>query len=211
MVLLVGAGLLVRTFNRLLRVPPGFNSENVLSFRIDLPHSNYSTPAQTSNFYQPTLERLQALPGVQSVGAISHSPLAGFSMIAFIEIEGHPKLDRKTDQPIGIGTVTPSYFGTLKIPLISGRAFDEHDTKDAAKVALVNELFARRFFPGTSPLGKRVSFGCKEGLCRQIVGVSATSSRNLLMNPTALKFMPSAQMPMNGMSVFAALIPIPRT
>jgi predicted permease len=203
MVLLVGAGLLVRTFNRLLRVPPGFNSENVLSLRIDLPRSNYSTPAQTSNFYEQTLERLKALPGVQSVGAINHSPLAGFGLIAFIEIEGHPKLDRKTDQPIGIGTVSPGYFSTLKIPLISGRALDEHDTKDAAKVALVNEVFARRFFPGASPLGKRISFGCKDGLCRQIVGVVGNIKQEALTEPDSAEvYLPSAQMPLNGMSVF---------
>ncbi len=94
-------------------------------------------------------------------------------MIAFIGIEGNPPLDQKKDPPIGIGTVSPEYFQTMKIPLLSGRQYDARDGADGQKVAIVNQAFANRFFPNGDSLGKRVSFGCEEseGLCRTIVGV----------------------------------------
>jgi hypothetical protein len=107
-VLLVAAGLLVRSFNKLLAVDLGFNQDNVLTARINLPRSNYAQPAQVQAFYDNLLQRVQALPGVQSAGMISHTPLAGFSIIAFIDVEGHPPLDRDKDLPIGIGTSHPT-------------------------------------------------------------------------------------------------------
>src|SRR6185369_10786181 len=104
-VLLLGAGLLVRSFNNLLAVDLGFNRENVLTARINLPRANYSQPAQTQAFYDDLLQRVQSLPGVQSAGTINHTPLSGFGLIAFIQIEGQPSLDRKKDPPVGIGSV----------------------------------------------------------------------------------------------------------
>ena len=89
-VLLLGAGLLVRSFNKLMAVDLGFDRENVLTFRVSLPRSKYSKPAQTEAFYKDLLQRLNALPGVQTAGTINHSPLQGHGMIAFIGIEGHP-------------------------------------------------------------------------------------------------------------------------
>ena len=127
-VLLLGAGLLVRSFNKLMAVDLGFDRENVLTFRVGLPRSKYSKPKQTNAFYKDLLQRLNALPGVQSAGTINHSPLRGHGMIAFIGIEGHPPLDRKKDPPVGIGVVDGEYFKTLKIPLLSGREYDARDT-----------------------------------------------------------------------------------
>ena len=203
-VLLLGAGLLVRSFNKLMAVDLGFDRENVLTFRVGLPRSSYPKPAQTAAFYKDLLQRLNALPGVQSAGTINHSPLQGHAMIAFIGIEGHAQLDRKKDPAIGIGVVDGEYFKTLKIPLLSGRQYDSRDVAGSPKVAIVNQDFAKRFFPNGDSLGKRVSFGCEEseGFCRTIVGVVGNIRQEGITDAAIPEiYVPFAQMPTNGMQV----------
>ena len=203
-VLLLGAGLLVRSFNKLMAVDLGFDRENVLTFRVGLPRSKYSKPAQTDAFYKDLLQRLNALPGVQTTGTINHSPLQGHAMIAFIGIEGHPPLDRKNDPPIGIGVVDGEYFKTLKIPVLAGRQFDARDGADGQKVAIVNQAFAKRFLPNGEVLGKGVTFGCEEseGYCRTIVGVVASIRQEKITDEAIPEmYVPFTQMPMNGTTV----------
>src|SRR5215213_3319059 len=201
-VLLLAAGLLLRSFNKLVAINPGFDRENVLTLRINLPRSNYSKPAQTKAFYDELVQRVKSLPGVQSAGTISHTPLSGFGMIALIQIEGHPPPNRKKDPPIGIGSVSNEYFETMKIPLLSGRHYDARDGADGQKVAIVNQAFANRFFPNADPLGKRVSFGCEEGLCRTIVGVVGNIRQESLTDEVTPEiYVPSAQFPVNGMTL----------
>ena len=203
-VLLLAAGLLVRSFNKLVTLDLGFDRENVLTARINLPRSNYTQPAQTEAFQQQLLQRVKALPGVQSAATINHTPLSGFSMIALIQIEGHPPLDRKKDSPLGIGSVSPEYFQTMRIPLLSGRYYDARDGASGQKVALVNQAFANRFFPNADPLGKRVSFGCDESnvLCRTIVGVVGNvRQESLTSEVTPEIYVPFAQAPVNGMTL----------
>ena len=203
LILLLGAGLLVRSFQQLTAVDLGFDRENVLTARINLPRSVYRTEPQTAAFYQQLFERLKSLPGVTSSGAITHTPLRGFGIIAFTEIEGNPPLDREKDAPLGIGAVSNDYFRTMKIPLISGRVYDERDKADGARVAIVNQAFARRFFPNTDPLGKRVSFGCKESLCTTIVGVVGNVKQESITSDVAAElYVPFTQMPMNSMTLF---------
>ncbi len=125
-------------------------------------------------------------------------------MIAFIGIEGHPPLDQKKDPPIGIGVVDGEYFKTLKIPLLSGRQYDARDGADGQKVTIVNQAFAKRFFPNGDALGKRVTFGCEEseGLCRTIVGVVGNIRQESITDEAIPElYLPFAQMPMNGMTV----------
>jgi putative ABC transport system permease protein len=203
-VLLLGAGLLVRSFNKLMAVDLGFDRENVLTFRVGLPRSKYAKPTQTEAFFKDLLPRLNALPGVQAAGSINHAPLEGHGMIAFIGIEGHPPLDREKDPPIGIGSVDGDYFKTLKIPLLSGRLNDARDTADAQKVAIVNQAFAKRFLPDGNVLGKRVSFGCEvsEGFCRTIVGVVGNIRQESITDEAIPElYVPFGQMPMNGTTV----------
>jgi len=201
-VLLLAAGLLLRSFNKLVAINPGFDRENVLTLRINLPRSNYSKPAQTKAFYDELVQRVKSLPGVQSAGTISHTPLSGFGMIALIQIEGHPPPNRKKDPPIGIGSVSNEYFEMMKIPLLSGRHYDARDGADGQKVAIVNQAFANRFFPNADPLGKRVSFGCEEGLCRTIVGVVGNIRQESLTDEVTPEiYVPSAQFPVNGMTL----------
>jgi putative ABC transport system permease protein len=202
LVLLLGAGLMIRSFTRLLEINPGFKAENVLTMRINLPRSKYKEPYQTAAFYQQLLERVAALPGARSTGGISHTPLSGFGMIAFIQLEGVPPLDRKKDRPIGIGVVTADYFQTMSIPLMSGRGFDARDHADTQQVAIINQALARRFWPNEDPVGKRISFGCEEGLCRTIVGVVGDiRQERLTQEATPEIYIPFHQSPSNGMTL----------
>ena len=203
-VLLLGAGLLVRSFDKLMAVDLGFDRENVLTFRVGLPRSKYSKPAQTEAFYKDLLQRLNALPGVQTAGTINHSPLQGHGMIGFTGIEGHSPLDPKKDPAIGIGVVDGEYFKTLRIPLLIGRQYDARDGATAPKVTIVNQAFVKRFLPGGDALGKRVGFGCEEseGLCRTIVGVVGNIRQESITDEAIPEiYVPFAQMPMNGTTV----------
>ena len=203
-VLLLGAGLLVRSFNKLMATDLGFDRENLLTFRVNLPRSNYPKPAQTEAFYNELLQRVGSLPGVESVGTINHAPLRGHAMIAFIGVEGQPPPDRKQDPPIGIGVVDGEYFKALKIPLLSGREYDARDVATSQKVAIVNERFAKRYFPNGDSLGKRVTFGCdeSEGLCRTIVGVVGNIRQESITDEAMPEiYVPFAQSPMNSMAV----------
>ena len=205
MVLLVAAGLLVRSFNKLTGIDTGFDHQNVLTAQISLPRSRYKKPEQTVAFQQELLQRVKALPGVQSAGTINHTPLHGFSLIVFTEIEGYTIRDREKETPVGVGLVSPEYFQTLRIPLLSGRNVDQRDGPQMQKVALVNQAFVQRFFPQGDALGKRVGFGCeqKERLCRTIVGVVGNiRQESLTDNVAAELYLPLAQMPMNGMTLF---------
>ena len=212
-VLLLGAGLLVRSFNKLVAIDLGFDRENVLTARINLPRSNYSKSAQTEAFQQQLLQRVQSLPGVQAAGTINHTPLSGFGMIALIDIEGHPPLDREKDPPIGIGSVSPQYFQTMRIPLLSGRPYDARDSADGQKVAIVNQEFAKRFLANAEPLGKRISFDCEEseGLCRTIVGVVGNVRQESLTDEVIPEiYVPFPQVPVNGMTLLVRTDSDPR-
>ena len=203
LILLLGAGLLVKSFRQLTAIDLGFNRENVLMARLNLPRSVYRSEPQTAAFYGQLLERLKALPGVESIGAINHTPLSGFGMIVFTGIEGQPPPDREKDLPFGVGAVSPDYFRTLQIPLISGRVYDERDRADSAKVAIVNQAFAQRYFPAGDVLGKRVGFGCEDGLCTTIVGVVGNvKQESITAGASPEIYVPFSQMPMNSMTLF---------
>ncbi len=157
LVLLVGAGLLVRSFFKLRNVSPGFDPENVLTLNVPLPGTRYKEGARTSAFYQRLIERVKALPGVESVGAVSHLPLTGAEELDGFNIEGRPSPDSGENvQTADFRVVSTDYFRAMKIPLLSGRYFTEQDTADAPGVIVIDETLARRFFPNEDPLGKRI-------------------------------------------------------
>jgi putative ABC transport system permease protein len=202
-ILLFGAGLLTRSFTNLMSVNPGFDPQNVLTVRIDLPRSSYAKPEQANQFFDELLQRLKNTPAVENVGTITHSPLAEYGIVVFTEIEDQPAVDTKRDHPLGVGTVSDDYFRTLKIPLISGRFTDATDTAKGGPVALVNESFVRRYFPAGNAIGKRLGFGCKEKLCRTIVGVVGDiKQESLTVAASPEIFIPSSQLPMNGVTLF---------
>jgi putative ABC transport system permease protein len=159
LVLLIGAGLLIKSFSRLHDVNPGFRTDGVLTFQVTLAKGD-SSP-QKVNFIKQIVERLQALPGVQTVAATDSLPLTQFNRISPAEIEGRPPIDlRKAKpgevKPVSRPTVTLDYFNAMGIPLKSGRAFTLQDARSPAETVIVNEAFEKHHFPGQSAVGKRI-------------------------------------------------------
>jgi len=176
LVLLASAGLLVESFLRLQKVPAGFDATNIMTARVTLPESNYAKPQQAAEFYKKLLERVSTLPGVQSAGAAWWIPLSGSEIIFDFNIEEHPVAAGQ--QPVAqFNVVTPDYFQTVRAPIRSGRAFTERDDRNAPPVAIVSESFAKQYFPGENPIGKRFtpngSVDPGKPPVREIVGVVA--------------------------------------
>ena len=170
LVLLVGAGLLIKSFWRLQAVTPGFQSENVLSAGLSLSFGDYPDSARRALLFRQATEKLAELPGVTSVGAISHLPFGGRTLQQRFSIKGQSPLTAKNEAVADYRVVTPSFFETLHIPLKKGRGFDEHDTAETPHVLVINEAFARTYFPGRDPIGARLE-GAADFIKGEIVGV----------------------------------------
>jgi putative ABC transport system permease protein len=174
LLLLTGAGLMIRSFLRLMQVNPGFSPDQVLTMRVDLPASNYPEPPQRRAFFQQTLERIRALPGVISAGAVGELPLAGGVRSATFTIEGRQTGPNEAPPHSDIRTITPGYFQTMKIPLRTGRDFTEQDNAGVRPVAMIDETLAQLYWPGEDPIGKRLDLQFESGdgpVWREIVGV----------------------------------------
>src|SRR5436190_94212 len=160
LVLLIGAGLLLKSFSRLNEVDPGFRTEGVLTFQVTL--TGEKSSPQKVNFIEQILERLRALPGVQAAAATDSLPLTQFNRITVAEVEGRPPIDlsrvHKPGEvtPVSRPTVTLDYFNAMGIPLRNGRAFTSQDARPAAGVVIVTEAFEKHHFPGQSAVGKRI-------------------------------------------------------
>jgi putative ABC transport system permease protein len=152
--LLVGAGLLVKSFLRLRAVETGFNPQNLLAMRISLPLNVYREGHQRTAYFQQLLARIEQLPGAHSAGIINHPPLVGEAMIAVVSAAGAPAAERK--QMIPIGVASADYFRTMGIPLLAGRVFSDSDIEGAPPVTVISQSLARRSFPGQDPLGKQL-------------------------------------------------------
>jgi putative ABC transport system permease protein len=172
-VLLAGAGLMIRTLVRLLGEDPGFRTENLLTVKMFLPGTKYPGDAERFSFYRNLLDRVQGLPGVSSAGAISILPIDGGSLPYNFIIEGRPSPPPGGEPGAQVRAVTPSYFATMGIPLRSGRTLTERDTRDKPPVVVINEAMARRYWPGGNPIGEYVALA-NAALSRklQIVGVA---------------------------------------
>jgi predicted permease len=164
LVLLVGAGLLVKSFERLMDVDAGFDPDHLLTFNLGLPSSTNSV--RQLAFYQQVVQRLQALPGVQAVGAVSRLPLAGGNSSRSF---GVPGIETAYDADIRVST--PDYFRAMSIPLLKGRGFSESDLSSSLNVAVVNEALARTAFPGQDPIGKQLTHFGPDNMTLQIIGV----------------------------------------
>jgi putative ABC transport system permease protein len=158
LVLLVGAGLMVKSFLRLMTIDPGFKPERVLTMELLLQRAKYGEEAQRADFFRRLLHRVEALPGVERAGVVSHLPLGGSNASAGFLIEGRP------EPPPGEGldgryrVCSPRYFEALGIQLLRGRAFTEQDREGAMPVAIVNETLARRHWPNEDAVGNRIRF-----------------------------------------------------
>ena len=164
LVLLVGAGLMMKSFVRLTKVDPGFNPDHLLVFNIGLPSS--AERSRQSAFYEQVVEGLRAVPGVQTAGAVSRLPLAGGNSARSFNVAGSPQ-----QQNADIRVCTPDYYQTMGIPLMKGRAFTAHDSRESPPVAIINQATAANAFPGQDPIGKFVENFGPDRLKLQIVGV----------------------------------------
>ena len=168
LMLLIGAGLLVRSFVRLQRVPPGFSTAGVLTMQIAANDPKYRDEKAVMNFYRDIDERVSRLPGIKSEGEVSALPLTGTVGWGGIQVEGYAPPPGRELQ-VDIRTASGSYFRTMGIPLIKGRLFSEHDTAEMPLVVIIDEKFAQRFWPNDNPIGKHLWFDPKKPYT--IVGV----------------------------------------
>jgi len=180
LVLLVGAGLLIHSFVRVLNVDPGFDPHHVLTANINLPDKQYPT-LKNPEFYDNLLPRLSALPGVESVAAGYPIPVSRHNVTIGFTIEGRP-VAKGEEEDAAITVVTPGFFHTLRIPVLAGRDFLPTDDSKSPAVVIVNQAFARKYFPGENPVGKRIKPGLGDGVTndvmRQIIGVVGDVKRH---------------------------------
>ena len=187
--LIIGAGLMIRTIGRIASVDPGFRHQDVLTLRVQ-PVLN---GPQLDAFYQALLDRIGALPGVVTAGAVQHLPLSGIRWDTGIEVEGRPTPPGQARPTVGFRLIAGDYLGALGIPLKAGRAFDSRDTRDGMPVALINETMAERYWPGESPLGRRFRAG-RDTTAVTVVGiVGDVRHRSLTEAPEAELFRPTTQ------------------
>jgi putative ABC transport system permease protein len=204
LVLLVGAGLLIRSFWRLQQVSPGFNTDRLLTLQLRLPRTKYPDGASVAAFYQQLQERLAALPGVQSASGASSILLPKLANSSGFTVEGRPPDPREQSLELPFDSVLPNYFQTLGIPLVQGRQFDSRDGRDTMQVAIVNETFIKRYLPNTDPIGKRFTFGDGSNNPQwiTIVGVVRDTKRQGLDEPVRIEsWMPMSQAPSRTLQV----------
>jgi putative ABC transport system permease protein len=204
MVLLIGAGLLLRSFVILMSVSPGFHSEHLMKAEVSLPQFEYSKPEQWNAFANDLLARIQAEPGLRETAIGIPLPLAdGFVNLGF-SIEGVAPPPSSSPPTADYVAATPGYFGVMGIPLLKGRDFTDLDISSAPRVTIISEAMARQYFPNQDPIGKRITFGFPPNgeATREIVGVVG-DVRDVALNqaPAAMMYVPFAQAPFWGVVV----------
>jgi putative ABC transport system permease protein len=202
LVLLTGAGLLVRSFMRLQQVEPGFVPQRAVTMQLLLPGSRYPDAAAQVRFSRLVHDRIAEAPGVQSAAVASTLPMSGSNIGAGFTVDDHP-VANPADRPTAAGfAVSPDYFATMGIQLVRGRAFSDRDDEDAPPVAIINETMAQRFWPNEDALGRRLtSYG---GLSREVVGiVGDVKTRDLAENAGPQLYTPFVQTPWPFLAVVA--------
>jgi putative ABC transport system permease protein len=206
-VLLIGAGLLIRSFDRLLRVEPGFRTDGLLTARVLLPRTSYGEDAKQVAFLQQAVDRLAALPSVGSAAVVSAAPLGDAPPYVAFAIQGRPEPEPGVVQDVELLSASPSYFGTLGIPLLQGRLFDQTDRAGSPPVALLNQAAVRRYFGGRRPLGARITFDEPADTAAQwmtVVGVVGDIHHASLGEPPYPQaYLPVAQSPGRWMVLVA--------
>jgi putative ABC transport system permease protein len=181
LVLLVGAGLLIRTFAALQRIDPGFDPRGVLTMVVSLSGSAESAPPRRAVFFRDVVQGLRGLGGVDAVGAINHLPMAGDIWGLPFYVEGHPLPAPGEVPTAAYRVVLPGYFDAMRLPLVRGRDFDDEDVLSAPRVIVVNEALAESYWPGQDPLGRRLSLvnpTRPEAIWLTVVGVARNAVRS---------------------------------
>lgn len=212
--LLIGAGLLLESFSKTLHAPPGFSPDGVLSTELLLPAATYRDIPSRVQFLQRLTEGIRALPGVQSAGGISEMPLSGDQNDTLFRILEHPDSDPKRVKDAEFRVVTPGYFSALRIPLLRGSLFDEQYRPSSQRVVMIDESFARQFFPGEDPIGKHLSIysGAAGYLTREIIGVAGgVRSFSLQIPPQPTMYFPFTQAEPDHLHLFVRSDADPRS
>ena len=180
LVLVAGAGLMVRSFLRLQKVDPGFDPNNILTLRLSLPEVRYKEDSQAQAFFEQAEQRIRNLPGVTAVGSTTRLPLKGYRWTGDMTIEGRAPEDYARE--VRHEEMTPDYFHAIGLPLVRGRFFNESDQAKSQPVAIVNVALARRYFPGEDPVGKRIKFSkpSEQEAWQTIIGVVGDEKQDSL-------------------------------
>ncbi len=205
MVLVSGAGLLVRSFSQLSRVDPGFRPGQALTFRLSLPETAYPDDARRTQWVTRLLERLQGLPGVDAVGGVLALPLSGSRWSFSFEVDGRPRLPAAQQPSLETRVATPGYFHALGLRVVRGRGFSEADGPGAPRVVLLSESAVKRHFPDQDPLGQRLTIGWDSSATPptggEIVGIVADVKEAGLGEPSPPQvYLPYAQKPIGALS-----------
>ena len=203
-VLLIGAGLLIKSFRQLSQIDPGFNRQDLLTMQLTLPSLGYPESSQVSAFYKQLLDQLKTVPGVQSIGAIDALPLSGRKTDIQFVIEGRipGPGDHLPDEEVR--SISPDYFRTMMIPILKGRSFSESDRAGSQMVVVINQALARKYFSNEDPLGKRLAFDGtpEEPNWREIVGVAGSVKNfGLDLEPKPEFYLPFEQYPSNTVTL----------
>ncbi len=200
LLLLIGAGLLLRSFGRLLRIDPGFDAHNVLTMNVSLPTVKYAKPEQQIAFFDEILRRVSVLPGVRNAAISAALPLS-WKRITPLLPEGQPNVPLAERPFVDIEAVSPQWFQTMRVPLRGGREFTAADNAEAPKVVMVNETFARRFWPNQNAVGKRILVGRGPNQS-EVIGITADiKNKGLAQDPQAQLYRPFPQLPWGDMNL----------
>jgi putative ABC transport system permease protein len=203
LLLLVGAGLLIKSFMRLQQVDGGFDPQGVLTMQLALPTTRYSQPEQIRSFYRELVSRVAAVPGVSTVGAVNVLPLSGAGTSGTVTLD-NPAVDSELSPEADQRIAMPGYFEAMGIRVVSGRTFGEQDNETAAPVAIIDESLAQKFWPNENPLGRRIKRGGPQSTnpWTTIVGVVRHVRYRTLEEPSRVEvYWPHAQTPSFFMSL----------
>ena len=199
LMLLIGAGLLVRSFSRLLRVEPGFDPQNVLTMNVSLPTVKYADAQKQIAFFDDLSRRVSALPCVRSAAISAALPLIP-KRITPVLPEGQPEVSLAERPFIIIEAISPAWFRTMRVPLQAGREFADADNAQAPKVVIVNQVLARRYWPNENPVGKHILVGRQNA--SEIVGVAVdVKNRGLALDAAPQLYLPFPQLPWGNMNL----------
>ncbi len=209
MLLLIGAGLLVRSFSRLLSVEPGFDAQNVLTMNISLPTVKYADAQKQIAFFDDLSRRVSALPGVRSTAISAALPLVP-KRITPVLPEGQPEVPLAERPFIIIEAISPAWFKTMRVPLQAGREFTDADNATAPKVVIVNQALARRYWPNENPVGKHILVGRQNA--SEIIGVAVdVKNRSLALDAAPQLYLPFPQLPWGNMNLLVRTAANPNT
>jgi len=210
LLLFIGAGLLLRSFVQLLRVDPGFDAQNVLTMNISLPTGKYTKPEQQIAFFDEILRRVSTLPGVRGAATSAALPLS-FIRLTPVLAEGQPELPLPKRPFIDIEAISPQWFQTMRVPLRGGRDFTAADNAQAPKVVIVNESFARHFWPNQNPLGKHIVVG-RWPEPAEVIGVAADIKNKGLEQETQVQlYLSFPQLPWSNMNLLVRTAVAPQS